>query len=425
MGKDFKKDFKDVIGYENVKEELYHIIDYLENRKKYDDLGVTMPAGLLLWGEAGVGKTTMCNSFIKSCSDRKTYVIRKDIPNGDFVKYIKEVFTNAKKDAPSIVFLDDFDKFANDDEGHKNSQEFVTLQTCIDGAKGSDVFVLATANSIRNIPSSLLREGRFDKVIEIINPIGEDAIKIVDHYLKKKKNVEGIDANEVGRILSGYSCAALEKIINEAGLMAGFEGSEKILKKHIINSIIKTMFSGPRRRRPGGKNSAERVCTHEVGHLLVQEVLNPGSVNFISISSNCSTIGGMVAVKPAEVITRKTIEERIITSLGGKAALEVVMNDTDIGCNQDLHDAFDSAIRLVDDIGADGFHHWQQQEYISDGMMAKREQAMESIVNESYRKAKTIIFENRKLFDAIYKEVLKKETLTFVDIKEIREKVGL
>ena len=176
---EIEKAFQPVIGYESIKRELYRICDIMLNRSFYEKLGVSVPRGLLLSGAPGLGKTLMANCFINA-SGRKTFVCRKDKPDGDFVNHIKSIFEKAVENAPSIVFLDDMDKFANGDEYHRNSEEFVTVQSCIDDTKGKDVFVLATINDRDSIPSSLLRAGRFDNRIEVEAHVGEDAEKIVD-----------------------------------------------------------------------------------------------------------------------------------------------------------------------------------------------------------------------------------------------------
>ena len=188
-----EKEFEPVIGYKSIKNEMIKICDIMRNSEFYYKLGVSVPNGLLLSGEPGLGKTLMANCFIKA-SGRKAFTCRKDKPDGDFVKHIKSTFDEAVKNTPSIVFLDDMDKFsANGDEYHRNSEEFVTVQSCIDDAKNKDVFVLATINDEDAIPESLLRAGRFDNRITVVSPKGEDAEKIVEHYIKRKNFVSDVD----------------------------------------------------------------------------------------------------------------------------------------------------------------------------------------------------------------------------------------
>ena len=143
--KEIEKEFESVIGYKFVKKELVRICDVLCNQEYYSKLGVNVPSGLYLSGVPGVGKTLMAECFIKA-SKRKAFICRKDLKDEEFKDYIKQTFKNAQENAPSIVFLDDVDKFCNNDEQHKNSNVFITIQSCIDQVKGCGVFVLATMN---------------------------------------------------------------------------------------------------------------------------------------------------------------------------------------------------------------------------------------------------------------------------------------
>ena len=200
-----------IIGYEGIKYELMQISDTLKNRAEYDKLGVSAPRGLLLYGEPGVGKSLMASAIIEE-SGRRTFTCRKNKPNGDFVNEIKKTFDDAAANAPSIVFLDDMDKFTNGDENHPDAEEYVTVQSCIDAVKGCEVFVLATVNNIDNLPRSLYRHGRFDRKIEIEAPTGRDAEMIIDHYLKTKKFIGDIDTKTIARIMDGRSCATLRRL---------------------------------------------------------------------------------------------------------------------------------------------------------------------------------------------------------------------
>ena len=211
------KAFDKIIGYVPLKQELMQISDTLKNREFYDKLGVCAPRGLLLYGEPGVGKSLMAGAVIEE-SGRPVFRCRKDEPNGDFVKKIKATFEKAAENAPSIVFLDDMDKFANGDESHPDAEEYVTVQSCIDETKGKEVFVLATANDTDCLPESLLRAGRFDRTIEVGLPMGEDAIEIVAYYLKSKRLWRGLTPLPIAKIMIGHSCAILETVLNEAGL---------------------------------------------------------------------------------------------------------------------------------------------------------------------------------------------------------------
>lgn len=276
------KEFDNIIGYDAIKLELMRICDILVNPEKYAKLGVNIQNGLMLHGNPGVGKTLFANCFLKACK-RKQYICRKDKPNGEFINHIKDVFEKAKQNAPSIILLDDLDKFANEDEDHKNAEEYVAVQSCIDEVKNANVFIIATANDLSLIPKSLLRAGRFNTKIEIENPTVEDSIKIINHYLKSKSYVSSIDTIEVSKILNCRSCAELESIINQAGINAGFDGKDSIDFDDIVRASVRVVYDSPKTLRNMTEGNDEHIAYHEAGHAVMSELLEPNSVTLISV----------------------------------------------------------------------------------------------------------------------------------------------
>ena len=222
-----KQLFQKVIGYSDIKLELTRILDQLADPKKYAAVNVQEPHGLLLHGEPGVGKSTMAMEFLEG-SKRNKYICRKNKSNGKFVDEIVSIFDEAEKNAPSVILLDDLDKFANEDESHRDAEEFVTVQACIDRVKDKQVFVVATVNQMYNLPDSLIRAGRLDHVIEIKCPEREDAEEIIAHYMAQKSFMGDIDVKLIARLLEGHSCAELEMVINQAGSFAVFDGSQHV-----------------------------------------------------------------------------------------------------------------------------------------------------------------------------------------------------
>ncbi|MBQ7500536.1 MAG: AAA family ATPase [Clostridia bacterium] len=422
------KAFEKVIGYKAIKKELIMISDVLANGEAYGKLGVRAPRGILLYGDPGVGKTLMSNAIIEA-SGRKAFVCRKDKPNGDFVKAIKKTFSEAKEAAPSIVFLDDMDKFANADDRHPDAEEYVTVQSCIDGVGNKDVFVLATANNIRCLPRSLLRAGRFDRVIEICNPHGEDAGKIVDHYIKQKKFVGDIDPVTAARIMDGHSCAALETVINEAGLYAGFERSDEITFDHFLKACLHTIHNVPLEVLNEAKfnidlsdpgNIMARVVYHEAGHATVAEVLDPGSVTLVSAYSRDGGSEGFVSYCRGDSDgSVETVKANICSSLGGMAALEQRFGLADSGTSRDLNYAFDLTRQLVSENCVCGFglHSYFED---SQELQAKQEKTAAAEIERYYRKTKEILAVNRELFEAIASALSEKGVLTEADIKRIK-----
>ncbi len=178
---DMKDHFDEVIGYEDIKRELRVICDRLNNPEIYRKIGARSNNGLMLIGEPGTGKTTMAKCLIRS-TDRKAYVCRKKASDGEFVKQIAETFELARKNAPSIILLDDLDKFSDEDT-ERDAEEFVTVQSCIDEIRDEDVFVIATVNNHHKLPYSLYRPGRLGKRINVHIPKAEEAEAIVKYYL--------------------------------------------------------------------------------------------------------------------------------------------------------------------------------------------------------------------------------------------------
>ena len=153
--------FDKVIGYETIKNELLQICDMMHNREVYEELGAKLPQGILLYGDPGLGKTLIAKCFIEE-SGLKSYVVRRNKGNDDFIGDIAATFQKARETAPCIVFLDDMDKFANEDSNHRDAEEYVAVQSGIDEVKNCNVFVLAPANEMWKLPNSLVRSGRFD-----------------------------------------------------------------------------------------------------------------------------------------------------------------------------------------------------------------------------------------------------------------------
>lgn len=404
---------ENIIGYEDLKTELRRISDILCNPEKYAKLGVTMPNGLLLVGEPGVGKTTMAMCFIEAVG-RKAFICRKKKPNGEFVNEIADVFEKAKKSAPSIVFLDDMDKYANEDIEHKNAEEFVTLQSCIDDAKDSDVFVMGTANDLKNLPKSLLRSGRFDKCINVENPRGKDAENIVEFYLSQKNFVTDIDAAEIAGILEGRSCADLERVINEAGIYAGFENKEKIDMDDVLRACLRIIYDAPEKSLDDD-DEIDMIAYHEAGHAVISEILAPGTVNLVTVKKNHGDIGGFSSTNPPKGYrySKKYMENRVISILGGKAATEIIFGIVDVGAKNDIQKAFNIVEKFVDDYCTYGFDRWIKYPYhSSDALLSRKELMMSSEVEHFYEQAKRILAENRDCLVAVANALMDRKILT-------------
>ena len=437
------KGFENIIGYEDIKEELCQITDILQNSERYRKLGVTKPAGVLLHEVPGVGKTLMVKS-LADASGRKVFYCRKDEPDGDFIRTLKDVFTKAGNEAPSVIILDDMDKYADVNRYDQDAEEYVTIQSCIDDAKDKDVFVAATANSIYPFPRSLLRPGRFDRIIEVEVPRGKDAESIVAHYIKEKAFVDDIDARTIARIMDGRSCAELEKVINEAGIFAGYQNSDKITMNHFLEACMRTVFHAPACSVPGSDEEdfsfltetlmnycnesrlLPQVICHEAGHAVLSEILCPGSVTLVSSYSKGGDEGGFTSCYHDESIDNyRWTESRILCCLGGMAAVEQNYGAIGIGASSDLDQAFQYVQALVTSECVCGFSLHSLRGRDSAALRARQEQAVASEVERYYRKAKQLLAANDSFFRTIVHALGEKKLLTAPDIKKIRERCNI
>lgn len=411
-----------VIGYEDIKKELYKLLDIINNPKKYEALGVTIPKGLLLNGNPGIGKTLMAKCFITE-SGRKSFVIKKDKPNGSFVDYIRETFEKAAAEAPSIILLDDMDKFANEDDIHRNAEEYVAVQSCIDDVKDKDVFVIATCNdAYRYLPHSLVRTGRFDKTFDMKFPGIEDAKKIIEFYLKNKKVADDIDVEEIARFCERHSCADLESIINEAGTCAGFENREFINQDDIIKAcmrIIHFCYDSSEY----SEEAAKRIAVHEAGHAVMIELFYPGQVNFVSLCRGRGSEGRVCRhIDENKFDTFNSKEINIMIDLAGKAATELILNEIDMGALIDLDSAFREFRWLWGSLSLYDFISRDQNEETSQQMLNHLESVAGAEMSRYYLKTKQLLGKNREFLEAVIDALIEKKTLSYKDIAPIREK---
>lgn len=422
-----KNYFEEVVGYNDVKVELERIVDLMRNPEKYRNLGVKTMRGLLLEGEPGVGKTLMSNCLIRA-SKRKAFTVRKDIPDGDFVKFIKGTFERAKKATPSIVFLDDMDKFANEDCYHRNTDEYITIQSCIDDCKDEDVFVLATANELDCIPESLLRPGRFDKRITILNPEVDDAEEIIKHYLKSKKVADNLDYREIAKLLNGRSCAALETVINEAGIYAGHENKEFIEREDLIRAFMRVIYNSPESFDTNDTQYLRLTAVHEAGHSAVAEILEPECVSFVSVKRyNGSNQEGFMRFEYNKDYPRSLhfMENEVLHGLAGKAATEIVYGTVDTGSGGDVNRVIEVIGRIVDDYSRYGFVNWEgsvgTRSLDSMRVVDRKAIVIQTELERYYQMTKRILIENREFLDKLTDELVEKKTLASGDIQRIKK----
>lgn len=416
--------FEKVIGYESIKNELMQICDMVHNKERYEALGARMPSGVLLHGDPGIGKTLIAKCFIEECKIN-TYTLRSNKGTDKFVDEITEVFEKAKKNSPSIIFLDDMDKFANDDEAHRDAKEYVAVQAGIDSVKECDVFVIATTNDIRKLPQSLIRPGRFDKTIIMKSPTKEDAQKIIKHYLNNKKLSKNVNFDDLCNMISYHSCADLETIINEAAISAGFRQKMSIEMEDLIAAVLRLQYNSPDDFFQKDEDEIRKVALHEAGHLVVSEVIKPGCIGLASIrTKGRSNTGGFI--HKCEELERRP--HNIMAALGGKVATELYYSEACAsGCYSDLEKAISLLRDGLTESGTNGISFLEFGDFynLSDRTFDNREAVVHAELERYIFQTRNILLKNREFLEKVADALAEKETLLFSDIKAIRESVTI
>ena len=399
--------FDKVIGYEKEKEELYQLCDMAKNPEKYAALGVKLPRGILLYGVPGVGKTLMATALLDEMDNgRKRYILRKDKAIEEFVESISKTFQEAKENAPSVIFLDDLDKFASDSVS-RNPEELIAVQSGIDEVKGP---------------------GRFDRILEICPPNRREAVEIVRHYLKGKKVADDVTAEGVARLMDGNSCAALESVLNEAGIYAGYENKTEIKREHIVRAVLRDIFEADESVNEISVAAKEEVAFHEAGHAVAALAFDPEGVGLISIRPSKSDARGVVQIFKSEDYfgSYNKMHERVISLLAGRAAVELKFGHMDVGAASDLNRASAILQRFIVDYAASGFalFHHNNRDGISscnqeDGITAERS----AMLARCYEEAKDVLRKNWAFVEKLAAALVERDTLVFEEIAELRREI--
>lgn len=413
--------FDKIYGYEKEKKELLYICDMMNYPEKYRSFGVEIPQAILLHGDPGLGKTLMAKAMIEE-SGRASFSCRKTRADGEFVDIIKKTFDDAIENAPAIVFLDDMDKFAEDNnDSSSNKEEFVVIQSCLEDIKGKDVFVIATANDIDNLPSSLVRAGRFGKQLYFSLPPLDDSKKILAHYLSGKKVSSDVDAEMIANILAGHSCAVLESVINEAGIYAAFEQSEFITKEHIIKAILRVVLRTVE-AEDLDEAAMQETAYHEAGHAILAMYSNY-KVTLLTIRRHggaggiCKSFGDEKAGH-----TYEKLKLDIMKKLAGKAAVELHLGIVDMGAESDLDSAVYMARDAIETLCSEGFEYGYDLARYSEKQAHTRVDRITDrvyeLVQECYANCLEILKRNKSLLDEIAAKLLEKRTLLYEDLKD-------
>ena len=441
--------FDDVAGQEEAEESLVEIVDYLKNPKKYTDIGAKCPKGALLVGPPGTGKTLLARAVAG-----ESHVPFFSIAGSEFVEMfvgrgaakVRELFDEAKKNAPCIIFIDEIDTIgkkrdsagiSGNDEREQTLNQLLTEMDGFDGNIG--IVMLAATNRPEILDPALLRPGRFDRQIRVELPTLKDRIEILKVHARSYKMEDDIDYSLIARSTAGASGAQLANILNEGALRAVRMGHDKVRQEDIQESIEVVIAGAQRKQDILSPEEKKRVAYHEIGHALVA-ALQTGSepVEKITIIPRTSGALGYTMQVPKDeknLYTREDLINHITTLCGGRAAEEVIFNEVSTGAANDIEKATETARSMITQYGmADEFGMVKFQDsgsrYMGDnGNMNCSEETrkeiddlMVKIVKSAQENARQLIADNSDAMKELSEFLLEEETITGKQFMEILSK---
>ena len=420
--------FSDVQGIDELKPDLYRLVDCLKNPKKYEELGARMPKGVILYGPPGTGKTLTAKAIAGEAG-----VPFFSMCGSDFVeKYVgvgasrvRELYKKARKASPSIVFIDEIDAIGGGRGDSNNSEKDQTINALLaelDGFKTSDnVLTICATNRLDILDPALMRAGRFDLKLAVGLPDKEGREAILKLHSKNKKMDETVSIPALAKKTIGFSGAELENLLNESALIAADGDKKCIDNDDIENAFFKIIMEGNKKPRKEVDEDTYLTAWHEAGHTLATKLLTKDGVPTVTIIQSTSGAGGVTFMAPDEknLPSKKYLRNKIKISYAGRAAEELFLGNTDditTGASQDIKQAT-SVIKSY--IGAYGMG--------SKGLIdIKQLTAQYDIVDEAadlsnqlYAETVELLKENFETLKALAEELVAKETLYEEDIDRI------
>lgn len=408
-----------VIGYDSIKETLRQIADVLKRPEAYKEKGVFMPRGLLMESAPGLGKSLMASILMEE-SGRKSFVFRRINEGNTFLGEMKDIFDVAKEEAPSILLLEDLNLYVESNSPY--APEWACLQACIDETSDADIFVIATTNDTRYMPQSLLRPGRFDYILNLNPPLGKTAENIVSYYLRDKNLAKDVQISDIVKAMPQVSCATLETVMNLAAINSVYRDHAHVQKEDIIDALLKVVYNLRKADCEEDPQEHQMIAVHEAAHAVVGEVLHSGSIGIITIRGSHGAIGGMESGFAVYAKSEEEFQDEIIKTLAGKAGTALIYGIMDIRAAADIKKADQLLDIWLCHFAGGGFSGVEPSENrLSEPRLSYNEAIKSAKLEELYRRAYKILYDNRDFLLAVQKELLEHETLLNSDLAKIRE----
>ncbi len=443
-----KVKFSDVAGSVEEKEELQEIVDFLKNPKKYQQLGAKIPKGVLLYGAPGTGKTLLARAVAGEAGVKFFYISGSDFVEmlvGVGASRVRSLFSDAKKEAPSVVFIDEIDAVGRKRGaglgGGQDEREQTLNQILVemDGFDvNSNVIVMAATNRVDVLDPALLRPGRFDRRIMVNMPDADEREAILKIHARKKPLAKDVDLHEVALSTVGFTGADLENLLNEAALMTARHNKKEITMQEITDATFRVQM-GPQKNSKKLSEKVKRLTAyHEAGHAVVLRATSEfEKVDRVTIIP-AGRAGGFTAYKPIEdtdFYTEKMLLDTIKMSLGGRAAEEIFLGEVSTGASSDLQSCNNIAKNMIKRYGLSkkfrnmvfgdeneevflGYSMGQVQSY-SDQTAAAIDEEIKHIIDSCYEETKRILIEKKSVVEGLAKRLMEKLTVDGPDFEKI------
>lgn len=434
--------FKDVAGLEEEKEDLEEIVTFLKNPQKFVKVGARIPKGVLLVGPPGTGKTLMAKAIAGEAG-----VPFFSISGSDFVEMfvgvgasrVRDLFAEAKKNAPCIVFIDEIDAVARQrgsglGGGHDEREQTLNqLLVEMDGfGVNEGIIVLAATNRVDILDKAILRPGRFDRKIPVNRPDVKGREEILKVHVKNKPLAEDVNLHEIARTTAGFAGADLENLMNESAIAAAKANRAYITKEDVDRSFIKVGIGGEKKSRLVPESERRITAYHESGHAILFHLLpHVGPVHLVSIIPTGMGAGGYTMPLPENdnvFMTKDKMLDEIRVSLGGRIAEEMILDDITTGASQDIKEASKYARAMVtkygmsDKLGLINYESNDQEEVFlgrdlghsrvySEEVAAAIDEEVKRIVDTCYAEARAILEENIDVLHKCAAILLEKERI--------------
>ena len=433
--------FADVAGLKEEKEELEEIVDFLKAPQKYTSLGARIPKGILLVGPPGTGKTLLAKAIAGEAG-----VPFFSISGSDFVEMfvgvgasrVRDLFEDAKRNAPCIVFIDEIDAVARRrgtgmGGGHDEREQTLNQMLVeMDGfGVNEGIIVMAATNRVDILDPAIMRPGRFDRKVHVGRPDVGGREEILQVHAKNKPLGDDVDLKQIAQTTAGFTGADLENLLNEAAIVAAKENRAYIVQDDIKKSFIKVGIGAEKKSRIITEKEKRITAFHEAGHAILFHVLpDVGPVYSVSIIPTGASAAGYTMPLPERddmFNTKGKMLQDIIVSLGGRVAEELVFDDITTGASQDIKQATARAKAMVtrygfsENIGMICYENDGDEVFIGrdlahtksyGGAVADEiDREVKRIIDECYAKAKELIIENRSVLDACAELLLEKEKI--------------